>query len=113
MTGATLTRRLDDAIGAAALRALPALCRAHHVARLDVFGSAGTERFDPARSDIDLLVEFADVPIARFAENWRHFEQALERLLGRRVELIDAASLENPYFRAEVLATRQMLYAHP
>ena len=39
---------------------LAALCRRHGVARLDVFGSAarGVD-FDPARSDVDLLVEFA------------------------------------------------------
>ena len=36
---------------------LVALCRRHGVARLDVFGSAarGVD-FDPARSDVDLLV---------------------------------------------------------
>ena len=39
---------------------LAALCRQYRVVRLEVFGSAarGTD-FDPARSDVDLLVSFA------------------------------------------------------
>jgi predicted nucleotidyltransferase len=35
-----------------------AICRRFHVRRLEVFGSAAAGEFDPARSDIDFLVEF-------------------------------------------------------
>ncbi len=39
---------------------LEQLCKLHGVKRLEVVGSAAREvDFDPARSDIDLLVEFA------------------------------------------------------
>jgi len=34
------------------------LCRRFHVRRLDLFGSATGDDFDPARSDLDFLVEF-------------------------------------------------------
>jgi uncharacterized protein len=34
------------------------LCRRFGVRRLDLFGSTATGRFDPARSDLDFLVEF-------------------------------------------------------
>jgi predicted nucleotidyltransferase len=34
------------------------LCRRFHVRRLDLFGSATGNDFDPARSDLDFLVEF-------------------------------------------------------
>ena len=34
------------------------LCRQFHVRRLDLFGSAAGDDFDPARSDLDFLVEF-------------------------------------------------------
>ncbi len=44
------------------LAALDALCRRFRVRRLDLFGSAVGERFDAARSDIDLLVEFEPMP---------------------------------------------------
>jgi len=36
------------------------LCRIYGVQKLEVFGSAATEAFDPDRSDIDLIVDFAD-----------------------------------------------------
>ena len=34
------------------------LCRRYRVSRLEVFGSAVTGKFDPERSDLDVLVEF-------------------------------------------------------
>lgn len=37
------------------------LCRQFGVKRLDVFGSVATEAFDPARSDIDFVVDFEEV----------------------------------------------------
>ncbi len=48
MIAATL---LDPAVIARA-------CERHGVLRLRVFGSALTDRFDPARSDVDFLVDF-------------------------------------------------------
>ena len=38
--------------------AVEELCRKYRVTRLEVFGSAVGESFDPERSDIDFLVEF-------------------------------------------------------
>ena len=37
---------------------ISALCRRYGVRRLELFGSAATEVFDPPRSDLDFLVEF-------------------------------------------------------
>lgn len=37
---------------------LTEICRRHHIRRLAVFGSALSDDFDPASSDVDLLVEF-------------------------------------------------------
>ena len=34
------------------------LCRRFHVRRLDLFGSAAGNDYDPVRSDLDFLVEF-------------------------------------------------------
>lgn len=38
--------------------AIAVACRAHGVQRLRLFGSATSGRFDPERSDVDVLVEF-------------------------------------------------------
>ena len=44
------------------------LCRKYRVRRLDVFGSAGRGDFDEESSDVDLLVEFDDMPHADRAD---------------------------------------------
>src|SRR5271169_2962072 len=61
---------------------IAALCRRFGVRRLAVFGSAARGAdFDPQRSDVDFLVEFAaqDGDFARFLD----FKEALEALLAR------------------------------
>lgn len=90
--------------------ALPALCRRFHVRRLDAFGSAGSERFDPARSDLDFLVEFDDLPPASYAANYFGLRDALESLYGRTVDLVTGAALANPYFRARVEAEKRTVF---
>lgn len=94
------------------LESIRALCVEYGVARLDVFGSALTPRFDPERSDIDLLVEYArETDLGPWMK--RHFElqRCLTSLLGRPVDLTMAGGLRNPYFIRAVNQTRQQLYA--
>jgi hypothetical protein len=93
------------------LDALRALCRRHYVRRLDLFGSAVTGRFDPARSDLDMLVTFDDLPPGAYADAYFSLKHGLEALFGRDVDLLTAAALQNPYFRREVEAHRQTLFA--
>ncbi len=57
----TAVRSLADLTDEATLRATRDLCTRYHVQRLDVFGSVLTDRFDPSRSDLDLLVTFMDL----------------------------------------------------
>lgn len=79
------------------------------VARLQVFGSAVTERFDPARSDLDFLVEFLPGRQNRF--DYFGLSEALRELMGRKVDLVSTGSLDTPFFRAAVLASAEELYA--
>lgn len=85
-------------------------CRRFEVHRLSVFGSAMTDRFDEARSDVDSLVEF---PVGQAARFDAHFglKEALEALLRRPVDLVMPSALENPYFAASVEANAEELYA--
>lgn len=89
---------------------LTVLCRQFHVRRLDRFGSAGTKRFDPTRSDLDFLVEFEPVGPAVYADAFFGLREGLISLFGRPVDLVTEASLANPYFRHRVLAERQTLF---
>lgn len=90
---------------------LTELCRAHHVRRLALFGSALREDFHPTRSDIDVLVEFSPVAEDRYFDNKRELHLALEQLFSRKVDLITWKSIRNPYFLREVETTHEMLYA--
>lgn len=91
--------------------AVAALCRRTGARRLDVFGSAIREDFDPATSDIDFLVEFDDLPPRAYADAYFTLKEGLEQLFGRPVDLVTKASVENPYFRERVDAERTPVYA--
>jgi predicted nucleotidyltransferase len=90
------------------------ICRRYGVNRLYIFGSAAQDRFDPDRSDLDSLVEIAGrEPSGSYADRYLDLADALERLFGRRVDLVTEQSIRNPYFRREVEATRQLIYEYP
>ncbi|MDW8469014.1 MAG: nucleotidyltransferase domain-containing protein [Burkholderiales bacterium] len=86
------------------------LCRRYGVARLELFGSAATDAFDPGRSDLDLLVEFGP-DSSRLFDRYFGLKESLEALLGCRVELVTAGSLRNPYFIEAVNRSRKLVYA--
>ncbi len=92
------------------LDALRALCRRHHVRQLDLFGSAVTDRFEPVRSDLDVLVVFDDLPPGPYADAYFSLKEGLEALFGRDVDLLTGVALQNPYLRREVEAHRQTLF---
>ncbi len=89
------------------------LCRRFGVRRLEVFGSAARPAdFDPARSDIDFLVEFAveETDFKRFLD----FKAALEALLNRRIDLVDRKAIEtsrNYIRKRHILAGAEPIYA--
>jgi predicted nucleotidyltransferase len=87
------------------------LCRRYRVARLDVFGSAASGAFEHATSDLDFLVTFEPMPPAEHADAYFGLLEGLEALFGRKVDLLEEAAIENPYFRRSVAASRVPLYA--
>jgi uncharacterized protein len=87
------------------------LCARHGVRRFEVFGSAATGRFDPARSDLDFLVEFEPAPPAQMADRYFGLLEDLESLFGRRVDLVMTKAIKNPYFLQAIQPSRALLYA--
>jgi predicted nucleotidyltransferase len=86
-------------------------CKQFDVARLDIFGSAarGTD-FDPARSDADFLIAFR--PNAKI-DHYLDLEEALKRILGRKVDLIDRHAIEtsrNYIRRRNILEHAEPIY---
>jgi len=92
---------------------LAELCRRHHVAQLEVFGSAATgERFTD-ESDIDFLVIFHPLELGsgQYVDAYFGLLESLRTLFGRPIDLVTADSITNKYFLESVNETRTMLYA--
>jgi hypothetical protein len=87
------------------------LCQRFRVRRLDVFGSATTDRFEPARSDVDFVVEFVDPAAPTYADDYFGLKEALEGLLDRPVDLITRVSIRNPFLRRRIDGTSLPVYA--
>jgi len=90
---------------------LDELCRKYGVTRLELFGSASDESFDPSRIDIDFLVEFHDISDLNAFHQFFGFKLALESLLGYFVDLVDSTSMRNESFIESVNKTRKLVYA--
>jgi uncharacterized protein len=87
------------------------LCEKYGVKRLTLFGSAVMGSFDPATSDIDFLVELIPLgdPIAE-GRAYLGLWNDLERLFGRRVDLVEAGSVVNPYVAMSIERSHRDLY---
>ena len=91
--------------------ALEHLCARHHVARLELFGSAAEGDFDPQASDLDFLVEFLPLKSGEHADAYFALLESLEALFGRPVDLLMVGAIKNPYFLQSVNQTRTVVYA--
>ena len=93
------------------LDAIRQSCKNHNVVRLDIFGSALREDFEPDRSDIDFLVDFG--PMSPFDKPDAYFGllNELRNILGTEVDLVMVGALKNRYIRDDINRTKQQLYA--
>jgi predicted nucleotidyltransferase len=87
------------------------LCQQHHVARLELFGSATTDQFDFSRSDLDFLVDFEPLSPAARADAYFGLLESLQDLFQRDIDLVEVEAVDNPYFRQTVDTQRMVLYA--
>ena len=96
---------------ASRLEGIAAFCRQHRIRRVAVFGSdARASDFAVDHSDIDFLLKFE--PGARpDLEAYFSAKAALERLLGRVVDLVELGALRNPFLRREIEHQRETVYA--
>src|SRR5947208_7341731 len=88
------------------------LCRRFGVRRLELFGSAATDAFDPGRSDLDFLVEFLPQrDLGPWMRDYFALQSDLAQLFGRAVDLVMAGAVKNRHFQRELERTRTLLYA--
>ena len=93
------------------LAAIEELCRRYAVSRLELFGSALREDFQPQSSDLDFLVEFSDYTPENAADRFLGLLVDLEDLFERKIDLVSSKAIRNPYFRQVVDSTKVLLYA--
>ncbi len=85
------------------------LCKKHKVNNLFVFGSILTDRFND-ESDIDLLVDFKDIELSKYVNNYFDFKDSLQNLLGRKIDLLEDKAIKNPVLRRNIDRTKQQVY---
>ena len=85
------------------------LCDNHKVKELYLFGSALTERFHDS-SDIDMLIQFYQVDLMEYFDNYMDLKEKLEQLFKRPVDLVENQAIRNPIFRRVVDREKQLIY---
>lgn len=85
------------------------LCKIYKVRKLYAFGFILTESFN-VNSDIDLIVEFENITLEDYADNYFDFKFSLQDILKRPVDLLEYQAKKNPYFRKTVDENRQLVY---
>ncbi len=86
-----------------------ALCDSHKVGSLFVFGSVLRSHFNEA-SDIDFVVDFKDVDLYDYADNYFNFKDSLESLFNRPVDLLEERAIKNPILKQSIDSSKVLIY---
>ena len=88
-----------------------ALCKKYKVAKLWVFGSILTPRFND-KSDVDFSVSFdkSKIDLLDYADNYFDFVDELKTLFRRKIDLVCDDSVRNRFFRKELDSTKVLIY---
>ena len=70
-----------------------------------------TDRFNN-ESDIDLIVDFSNIDLEDYADNYFDFKFSLQEILNRTVDLLEEKAIKNPYFKQSVTKQRQLIFAN-
>lgn len=85
------------------------LCKKHKVKTLYAFGSILTDDLNK-ESDIDLIVDFSNIGVEDYADNYFDFKFSLQDILKRPIDLLEEKAIKNPFFRQAINKQRQLLY---
>jgi uncharacterized protein len=85
-----------------------ALAKKYNMAELSLFGSILRSDFND-KSDIDILVKFNDTADYSLFDIFR-IKEDFEKVLGKKVDLVEKDSLRNPYRRENILKNAKVIY---
>jgi len=91
--------------------AINRICKETRVSKMWLFGSSMREDFDPRRSDLDFVVDFADPDAPGISDRYFALVEQLEKTFRRPVDIITSRSIKNPVFAGRVNASRKPIYA--
>ena len=85
------------------------LCKTHKVKSLYAFGSVLTDKFNN-ESDVDLIVDFEQLDVLDYGDNYYDLKFSLENILKRSVDLLEEKAIKNPYFRKTINQNKKLIY---
>ena len=85
------------------------MCKKHKVKSLYAFGSVLTNKFN-SESDIDLIVDFEQLDVLDYGDNYYNLKFSLENIFKRSVDLLEEKALKNPYFIKAVNQSKKLIY---
>ena len=85
------------------------LCKLHNVKNLYLFGSILSENFSPD-SDIDFLVNFKNIDLFQYFDNYMELKEKLEKLLNRQIDLLEEQTVRNPVLRRSIDRSKKLVY---
>lgn len=85
------------------------LCKIHKVKSLYAFGSVLTNKFN-SNSDIDLIVDFSNIPVEEYADNYFDFKFSLQDIFKRPIDLLEEKAIKNPYLKQSIQQKKQLVY---
>ena len=86
------------------------LCAEYGVVKIELFGSAATDDFDPSRSDVDLVATFGERDVRGFAKRFFAFESAIQAVFAWPVDLLTSSTFDNPFMQRTVDRTIRTIY---
>jgi predicted nucleotidyltransferase len=86
-----------------------ALCANHKVRSLYAFGSVLTPNFN-SKSDVNLIVDFKEIDVKDYADNYFNFKFSLQDIFNRPVDLLEEQAIKNPYFKEELNKKKVIVY---
>ncbi len=85
------------------------LCENHNVERLYLFGSATGGSFND-NSDIDFLVRFKNIDMAKYFENYMALKDKLTKIFKRDIDLVEEQTLKNPILIQSINNSKELIY---
>ena len=76
---------------------------------LYAFGSVLGSDFHES-SDLDLVVDFKDLDVKDYVDNYYDFKFSLQELFHRPVDLLEEKAIKNPYFKQVLDQTKTLVY---